>query len=667
MEKNSYINPISLSEVSISDPFWKNYMELIRKNVIPYQWEALNDRIEGAAPSYCIHNFSVASGKTEGTFGGCVFQDSDLYKWLEAASYSLMWYPDKDLEEKIDSVVNLMEDAQQDDGYLDTYYIINGLENRFTNLRDNHELYCLGHMLEAAVAYYQATGKEKLLTIASRYADCVANIFGSEPEKLHGYPGHEVAELALVKLYHVTGKETYLKLAEYFINERGQEPNYFSLEEAAHGREKGWGYTHGYSYYQADKPVREQTEAMGHAVRAVYLYSGMADVARETNDPSLITACETLWNDIVNRKMYITGAIGSSQHGEAFTFAYDLPNDTIYGETCAAIGLVFFARRMFELTHDSKYIDVMERAIYNGIISGMSLDGTSFFYVNPLEVDPVACKRDFHKSHVKPQRQKWFGCACCPPNVARLLSSIASYAYETDEDTLYINLFMGGDIHTTLNGHMASLSISTHYPWEETVSIRVTDSSANRYTMAIRIPGWCKEKTFSVNGCRYRINTDNTISTADAQSLIPTLECHLEKGYLYLTKEWNTEDTLVLSLGMPVERIQANPNVREDIGKCAIMRGPLVYCLEEKDNGPNLHRIYLSSQPDFHVTYQPDLLGGVCTIETTGSFLTFPEWEESHLYQTYQTPSLNEKKLTFIPYYAWANRGLGEMLVWVRV
>ena len=309
----------------------------------------------------------------------------------------------------------------------------------------------------------------------------------------------------------------------------------------------------------------------------------------------------------------------------------------------------------------------MERAIYNGIISGMSLDGTSFFYVNPLEVDPVACKRDFHKSHVKPQRQKWFGCACCPPNVARLLSSIASYAYETDEDTLYINLFMGGDIHTTLNGHMASLSISTHYPWEETVSIRVTDSSANRYTMAIRIPGWCKEKTFSVNGCRYRINTDNTISTADAQSLIPTLECHLEKGYLYLTKEWNTEDTLVLSLGMPVERIQANPNVREDIGKCAIMRGPLVYCLEEKDNGPNLHRIYLSSQPDFHVTYQPDLLGGVCTIETTGSFLTFPEWEESHLYQTYQTPSLNEKKLTFIPYYAWANRGLGEMLVWVRV
>ncbi len=633
MEKNSYINPISLSEVSISDPFWKNYMELIRKNVIPYQWEALNDRIEGAAPSYCIHNFSVASGKTEGTFGGCVFQDSDLYKWLEAASYSLMWHPDKDLEEKIDSVVNLMEDTQQDDGYLDTYYIINGLENRFTNLRDNHELYCLGHMLEAAVAYYQATGKEKLLTIASRYADCVANIFGSEPEKLHGYPGHEVAELALVKLYHVTGKEAYLKLAEYFINERGQEPNYFSLEEAAHGREKGWGYTHGYSYYQADKPVREQTEAMGHAVRAVYLYSGMADVARETNDPSLITACETLWNDIVNRKMYITGAIGSSQHGEAFTFAYDLPNDTIYGETCAAIGLVFFARRMFELTHDSKYIDVMERAIYNGIISGMSLDGTSFFYVNPLEVDPVACKRDFHKSHVKPQRQKWFGCACCPPNVARLLSSIASYAYETDEDTLYINLFMGGDIHTTLNGHMAvSLEVATHYPWEET-GYRHCQGSAVR--SVVRWPSVCPhgvEASFR-KWLPLSISPDNTISVPLTRQVPfgPRLNCHMEKGYLYLTKEWNTEDVVELCF---LHAGGTYSGQSQGKGGCRQMRRHArSSCILSGRNGQRsgLYRIYLGSQPDFHVTYQGSLgrrvyhrgKGPLSSVSQTGSNLIY--------------------------------------------
>lgn len=665
MEKDTQITPIPLSEVTISDPFWKNYMELVRSHVIPYQWEALNDRIEGAAPSYCIHNFAVAAGRVKGEFGGCVFQDSDLYKWMEAASYSLIWHPDSELEAKIDSAIVLMEEAQQEDGYLDTYYIINGLENRFTNLRDNHELYCLGHMLEAAVAYYQATGKEKLLGIASQYADCVYNEFGPEPHKRHGYPGHEVAELALVKLYHVTGKEKYLKLASYFIDERGQTPNYFSLEEAAHGREKGWAGTHGYGYYQADKPVRNQTEAVGHAVRAVYLYSGMADVAKETKDETLLRACKTLWDDMINRKMYVTGAIGSSQHGEAFTFAYDLPNDTVYGETCAAIGLVFFARRMFELTHDSAYIDVLERAIYNGIISGMSLDGKSFFYVNPLEVDPEACEKDFHKAHVKPERQKWFGCACCPPNVARLLSSIAGYAYETDQNTLYMNLFVGGEIHTQLNGQSVFLNVSTQYPWEETVSIQIETPSSHAYTLAIRMPGWCRDKSFSVNGHKYTIQADGTITSFHDTG--DFLTCRLEKGYLYLTKKWNLKDTIQLHFAMPVERILSNPNVRENIGKCAVMRGPLVYCLEEKDNGPSLSRIYLNYDPDFHVTYQPALLGGVCTIEASGRFLSSKGWDSSPLYQTYQTPSYEERKLTFIPYYAWANRGLGEMLVWVHM
>lgn len=654
MEKHSSVTPVSISDVTISDPFWSNYMELVRSHVIPYQWEALNDRIEGAAPSYCIHNFLVAAGKIKGEFGGCVFQDSDLYKWLEAAAYSLMWHPDPSLEEKIDYVTDLMGDAQQADGYLDTYYIINGLENRFTNLRDNHELYCLGHMLEAAVAYYQATGKEKLLHIASAYADCVADEFGTEPGKRRGYPGHEVAELALVKLYHVTGNKKYLALANYFVNERGQEPNYFSLEEEAHGRGKGWAGTHGYGYYQAEKPVREQTEAVGHAVRAVYLYSGMADVARETKDASLIKACETLWDDIVNRKMYVTGAIGSSEFGEAFTFAYDLPNDTVYGETCASIGLVFFARRMFELTHDSKYIDVMERAIYNGVISGMSLDGKAFFYVNPLEVDPEACERDFRKAHVKPERQKWFGCACCPPNVARLLSSIAGYAYEEDEDTLYINLFMGGDIRTQRNGQPLSLHVATSYPWEESVAVTVKQAPSSPCTLAVRMPGWCRETCVSVNG--------NAVSLSQN-----TESARLEKGYLYLTGNWKDGDTIRLQFAMPVERILANPHVREDIGKCAVMRGPLVYCLEEADNGAGLHRISLNPQPNFRVSHQPELLGGVNIIQADGRRLADVGWESAALYQAYQEPVYEDKALTFIPYYAWANRGLGEMLVWVRL
>ena len=666
MKQDAPITPVSLSDVTISDPFWKTYMELVRSHVIPYQWEALNDRIEGAAPSYCIHNFSVAAGKKKGEFGGFVFQDSDLYKWLEAASYSLMWHPDKELEAKIDSVVDLMGEAQQEDGYLDTYYIINGLENRFTNLRDNHELYCLGHMLEAAVAYHQATGKDKLLAIGCAYADCVAREFGTEPGKRRGYPGHEVAELALVKLYHVTGNEAYLRLASYFIDERGQTPNYFALEEAAHGREKGWNRTLGYGYYQADKPVREQTEAVGHAVRAVYLYSGMADVARETGDETLIKACETLWDDIVSRKMYITGAIGSSEFGEAFTFSYDLPNDTIYGETCAAIGLVFFARRMFELTRDSKYIDVMERAIYNGVISGMSLDGTSFFYVNPLEVDPVACERDFRKSHVKPVRQKWFGCACCPPNLARLLSSITGYAYETDQTALYMNLFVGGSIRTEIQDQPVSLEVATRYPWEELVTVTVKEAPSAPCTLAIRMPGWCRKSIVSVNGTVIH-PSGNPSGSADAEGSSDSPNCHMEKGYLYLTRQWNPGDVVELCFSMPVERIQANPRVREDVGKCAVMRGPLVYCLEEADNGSGLSRIYLDHQPDFQVTYQEDLLGGVCAIRAKGRFLSDSGWESAPLYQMYQTPSYEEKELTFIPYYAWANRGLGEMLVWVHL
>ena len=388
-EKTSGALPADLSAVKITGGFWSRLQELVRTQVIPYQWEALNDRIEGAAPSHCMENFKVAAGQREGSFGGCVFQDSDFAKWIEAVGYSLTIHPDPELEKTADEAIDLVCSAQQPDGYLNTYYIINGLEDRFTNLAHNHELYCLGHLMEGAIAYYQATGKDKLLNAVRRYADLVDSLFGAEEGKLQGYPGHEIIEMALVKLADVTGEERYLRLAKYFIDQRGQEPNYFREEIEKSGKPWGWAKSpFGLQYYQAGKPVREQTAAEGHAVRAVYLYSGMADVARKTGDESLWNACRTLWDSIVRRRMYVTGSIGSAHYGESFTFDYDLPNDSVYGETCAAIGLVFFARRMLETEAKGEYADVMEQALYNGVISGMSLDGRSFFYVNPLEVLP---------------------------------------------------------------------------------------------------------------------------------------------------------------------------------------------------------------------------------------------------------------------------------------
>lgn len=495
------LRPFRLDHIEIQDKFWKEYMEVVRKHVIPYQWEALNDRIEDAEPSGCIRNFRVASKQEEGEFYGMVFQDSDVYKWLEAVAYSLMWHPDEELEKTADDVIDLIGAAQQPDGYLDTYYIINGLEKRFTNLMDHHELYCLGHMVEGAVAYYNATGKRKFLDIAIGYADCVYENLGVEEGKIPGYPGHEVAEMALVALYGITKDEKHLKLAKYFVDQRGQSPLFFDVESEKNGNTCYWDDSYmKKQYYQAGKPVREQDVAEGHAVRAVYLYSGMADVASACEDEELFHVCEKLWENIVTKQMYVTGAIGATQHGEAFTFDYDLPNDTIYAETCAAIGLIFFSRRMFEITKESKYMDVVERCLFNGVISGMSLDGKRFFYVNPLEVNPEASEKDYNKKHVKPERQKWFGCSCCPPNIARLLSSIGGYAYECNENSVYMNLFVGGKIEAVLNGKKNVFKVETEYPWNGTVEINVENEEDSVFTYAIRIPDWCeKYKLTTIN------------------------------------------------------------------------------------------------------------------------------------------------------------------------
>lgn len=647
MDKFGKASPVSLKDVRITGSFWSSFMEKIRLNVIPYQWEALNDRIEGAEPSRCVHNFRVASGRETGEYGGFVFQESDMAKWIEAASHSLTWHPDAALERTLDAAIDDIVAAQQSDGYLNTYYIVNGLEKRFTNLKDNHELYCLGHFLEGAVAYYQATGKDRLLKALQKYVDLVDSLIGPEDGKLHGYPGHEEIELALIKLYRVTKNPKYLKLASYFVDERGREPLFFREESEKNGNEFYWqNSVFQFDYYQASRPVREQTQAVGHAVRAVYLYSGMADVARETGDEALLDVCRRLWQDITQRQMYITGGIGSSHYGEAFTYAYDLPNDTIYAETCASIGLVFFAWRMLNLEPRGEYGDVMEKALYNGILSGMSADGKSFFYVNPLEVNLEACENDQLHRHVKPERQKWFGCACCPPNLARLLSSLGGYAYSKRRNQLYVNLYAAGHAETTLDAGNLGFEVDTNYPWEETITLKITQAPAEEVTLSLRIPGWCQGYTLALGG--------------------GDVAYELRDGYASVSRVFASGDTLTLTLPMPVVKMEANPRVREDIGKIAVTRGPIVYCLEEADNGHDLHRVFVPENAAFQSRYEDNFFGGAVLLQSNGKRQEQTDWEPNSLYRPVSKTQYSDITLTWVPYYLWANRGRGEMSVWVR-
>lgn len=677
MDQKKFSKAISLRSIQVTDSFWKKEMELVRKEVIPYQWAALNDAVDGAAPSYCMRNFRIAGQMNQekaqkgesytepsytfrgfealpedpndlkDMFYGFVFQDSDFSKWIEAVGYSLTQHPDPELEQLADGAIDIVCAAQQEDGYLDTYYIINGKDKIFSNLKDHHELYCFGHLLEGAIAYFEATGKDKLLNAAKRFADYIDLRFGPEEEKSKGYPGHEIAEMALVRLYELSGEEKYLRLSSFFVEQRGQRPYYFDQED--HPNENGKKDPNGlrYEYYQAHKPVREQEEATGHAVRALYLYSGMADLARTTQDKSMLAACERLWSDVVDKKMYITGGVGSTHHGEAFTFAYDLPNDTVYAETCASIGLVFFARRMLEIKADARYADVMERALYNGVLSGMALDGKSFFYVNPLEVNPIACQRDGGKRHVKAVRQKWFGCACCPPNVARLLSSIGSYAYTENEDTLYAHLYIGGSISKAMEAKEVKVSIESAMPWSGEVSVKVM-AKGTKFKLALRIPGWSKGYQLE-NAAKYQMSEEN--------------------GYLYLHKEWEEEDTIHINFTMEANWIVSHPAVRENIGKLALARGPLVYCLEEVDNGKDLYQIRVN--PEEKIEESQGIIGGMnlCTLHTKGlrNVAAGEKFESFEVFsKTKGTLKAQEVRLNYIPYFTWANRGENEMQVWTK-
>ncbi|MGP3777214.1 glycoside hydrolase family 127 protein [Halanaerobium saccharolyticum] len=643
-----HLKKVDLKNVKLNAGLLAQKNKLVRKEVIPYQRQALNDELPDTEPSHAVENFKIAAGRSEGEFKGMVFQDSDVAKWLEAVAYQLTVNSDPELEKRADEVIDLIGEAQQEDGYLNTYFIVKEPEMKWKNLAECHELYCAGHLIEAAVAYYKATGKEKFLNIMQKNADLIESKFGPEADKLKGYPGHQEIELALIKLYEVSGKEKYRDLAKFFIDQRGKDPFYFDQEWEERGKIDHWDDFHQNvkrDYYQAHAPVREQKAAAGHAVRALYMYSGMADVARVTGDQSLIGACKQLWDNTTSKQMYITGGTGSSVQGESFTFDYDLPNDTAYTETCAAVALVFFAQRMLHLKKKGEYADVMEKALYNGALSGMSQNGKRFFYVNPLEVQPEVCEQREDHKHVKPTRQKWFGCACCPPNLARLLASIGSYIYSQNEEQLFVNLYADSEAEFKFKEQQVSINQKTNYPWDEEIEIEIKAEKEVEFELALRIPGWCRKAALQVNG-----------KNIDLTEII-------EAGYAKIKRKWQN-DRIKLILKMPVEKIYANPEVREDIGKVSLQRGPIVYALEEVDNGKNLPAVYLADDAELKAEYKEDLLGGVTVVKGSAYKLDETSFGES-LYST-QKPEFKQIAIQAVPYYAWDNRESGEMLVWLN-
>lgn len=583
------INPVQFSEVKITDDFWaprlKNHKDVTLAVCI--------DQIENQTGR--IRNFENAALK-QGEHSGIYFDDSDVYKALEGMAYSLQNNPDPVLEAKCDEWIAKFAAAQEEDGYINTYYTLTGLDKRWT-VMDKHEMYCAGHMIEAGVAYYNVTGKRTLLDVCIRMADHMMSLFG--PGKRDWVPGHEEIELALVKLYQATGEKKYLDFSEWLIDERG----------------KGLGANEGKpwnaEYHQDDKPVREMTDIAGHAVRAMYLYCGMADVAAYTGDQGYIDALGRLWDDVVLKNMYVTGGIGQSAHNEGFTEDYSLPNLTAYCETCASVGMVLWNWRMNQFTGDGKYVDVMERSMYNGALAGISLDGDRFFYVNPLE------------SLGNHHRQAWYGCACCPSQICRFLPSIGNYIYGVSDDAIWVNLYIGDKADVRFGGKNLTLTQETRYPWEGAVKLTVGTRSAVKADMRLRIPGWCKSYVIKVNGAE--VNPE------------------VESGYAVLPGRWKDGDVIELDMDMPVELVAADPRTKEDEGMRAVQRGPLVYCIEEVDNKDGFDELAISEDAEFTTAFQKDLLKGVVTIDAKAC----------------------GKTLKYIPYYSWDNREAGKMKVWV--
>ncbi|MBQ9539224.1 MAG: glycoside hydrolase family 127 protein [Treponema sp.] len=633
---------------SVDDAFIGRYVRLVTDAVIPYQEDILNDRIPGVEKSHAVENYRLAAQMNEkgfcsGEFCGMVFQDSDVAKWLEAASYSLALRKDENLERRCDEMIELVGRAQQKDGYLDTYFTVKDSGKRWTNLREAHELYCAGHMMEAAVACYECTGKRKLLDIMCRMADHIYKHFITE--KAPGYPGHPEVELALVRLYGATGEKRYLELARHFIDVRGVDSDYFKKESEERGWQL-WGAWNGdKEYTQSHAPVREQKDAVGHAVRAVYLYSGMASVALETEDKELVVACRRLWKSITQKRMYVTGAIGSAYEGEAFTKDYHLPNDTAYGETCASIGLIFFARRMLELDKKAEYADVMERAFYNTVLAGMQLDGRSFFYVNALESLPGISGKAVTHRHALPVRPRWFACACCPPNTARLIASISRYAWMLADGgyTVYSLLFIGGTLDLS-ELSAVRIHVATAYPYDGRVEYVFEPCGAIKsvgLTLAVRLPEWSHGRvTCTMNGKAF--DYEEKDSFANVKS------------------DFAAGDRLVFDFAMEARRIYPSSRISADSGRIAFARGPLLYCAEGADNGGGVLNLRVRRDAKPELLPSDEGLFGVRKLSVKGRLVS-----DSETLYSDERPEEEDCDIVLVPYYAWANRGENEMRVWL--
>lgn len=613
-EKQTALEAHSFSQIKITDSFWKPKLEKVAKSALPasvYQTEVKTGR---------IRNFEKAGRKQGEPHEGIYYDDSDVYKALEAIAYSLQNIPDAALEQKADEWIAKIASAQEPDGYINTFYSLTGLDKRWKDM-EKHEDYCAGHLMEAGVAYYQATGKRQLLDVAIRMADHIDTQFRQANKPW--VSGHEEIELALVKLYKATGEDRYLQLADWFLDQRGRGYGIGGIWDNPE-----WGP----KYAQDDVPVKDQKEITGHAVRAMYLYTGAADVAAATNDPGYMKAMKTVWEDVVYRNMYVTGGIGSSGSNEGFSIDYDLPNENAYSETCASVGMVFWNQRMNLLEGQSQYIDVLERSLYNAALDGLSLTGDRFFYGNPLA------------SSGKHFRKEWFGTACCPSNISRLVASVGDYIYAKNENGIWVNLFIANQTEFDLSGEKVGVEMKSNFPWEGKVELEVNPTTAKRFTVSLRIPGWIQENP--VPGKLYSFLQENeTNFTLLVNGEKATFR--QENGYAILDRAWKKGDRITYELPLEIRQLQSRPEVLANTDRIAIQRGPLVYCIEGADNEGKVLQLALSSSPNF----------------TTKEFQILDEKVQAIQFQALdgQTP----KTVTAIPYYTWANRGQNEMMVWI--
>jgi uncharacterized protein len=623
-------SPVPFVEVAMTGPFWRERLDTVLSRTIPRQHAKLAEagildslKLPRPAPPLRIprnsHGFTTQ-----------IFWDSDVGKWIEAASYALSHRRVADVEAKIDAIVEDLARAQSPDGYLNCWYSGHEPDKRWTNLRDNHELYNAGHLLEGAVAYFRATGKRRFLDVMERYLDHVAATFGRGPGQRRGYDGHQEIELALIKLYRLTGDRRRLDLAAYFIDERGRQPHYFTQEAIARGEDPAAFWAGTYEYCQAHRPVREQTRMVGHAVRAMYMATAMADLALELDDAALKAACEALWRDVTTAQMYVTAGLGPRESNEGFTEPYDLPNETAYAETCASVALIFWAQRMLHLDLDGAYADVMERALFNGALSGLSREGTTFFYANPLE------SRGQHR------RWEWHVCPCCTMNVGRLVASIGGYFLSSSDAGVAVHLYGGFTASPTIRGKRVKIAETSEYPWSGDVRIAVEPEAPTAFELKLRIPGWARNARVAVNGA--------------------PLPLAPERGYVTISRTWSAGDVVALELPMPPERLYAHPSVRMDVGRVALRRGPLVYCVEEVDNpGGAVQRLTLPRGAALSVERSGEL-GGAMVLKAAARELV--PADGGALYST-AAPGTREATLTAVPYYLWANRQPGSMQVWI--